>query len=64
MSVWVVLVFFTPLWLLSIILLLVIEVWWALYFQVTDPTTSVALGVIAIVDHCLHGGNTSRDTPE
>ena len=50
--------------LLSIILLLVFEAEGALIFQVADTISNVTLDVIAIGDHCLHGGTTSRNTPE
>ena len=64
LSAWVVLVLFTLLRLLSIILLLVLEAEGALTFEAADTITNVTLDVIAIVDHCLYGGTTSRNTPE
>ena len=64
LSSWVVLVFFTLLWLLSIILLLELEATGALTFEVADTITNMAVGVIVIASHCLHGGTTSRDTHE
>lgn len=64
LSVWVVLMFFTLLWLLSIILLLVLEAEGALTFEVADTITNVTLGFVSIAMHCLHGGATSRNAPE
>ena len=64
LSAWLVLAFFALLWLLSIILLLVLEASGALTFGVADTTTNVAFDVISIAGHCLHGSIMSRDTPE
>ena len=55
---------FTLLRLLSTILLLLLDTEGVFDFGVTDTTTKVALDVIAIAGHCLHGGTTSRDNPE
>ena len=64
-SAWVVLVLFTlMLRLLCIILLLVLEAEGAFTFEVADTITNVTLDVIVIADHCVHGGTTSRNTPE
>ena len=50
--------------LLSVILLLLLEAEGALTFEVAETITNVILDVVAIDDHCLHGGTTSRNTTE
>ena len=57
------LMFFMLLRLPSTILLLVLETEGSLMFEMADTTINI-LDVIAIADHCLHGGTTSRNTPE
>ena len=64
LSACVVRVFFTLLRLLSIILLLVMEAERRRTVEVADTITNVTPGVIAITDHCVHGGTTSQNTLE
>ena len=64
LSAWVVLVFFTLLWLLSIILLLALEAEGTLTSEVTDTIPNVPLDVNAVVDHYLYGCTVSGNTPE
>ena len=64
LSARVVLLSFTLLRLMStILLLLMLDAQGAFNFELTDTTTEVALDVIVIACHGLHGGITSRDTP-
>ena len=56
--------FFMLLRLLSVILLLLLEAEGALTFEVAETITNVILDVVAIDDHCLHGGTTSRNATE
>ena len=55
--------FFTLMWLLSTILL-VLQAYGACLSDVADTTTNVEHDVIAIAVHCQQRGTTSRDAPK